>query len=158
MAMSKEDGPQFVADLCASWLDAFVDRVALSAQPLCQQSALSRFAGAVDPVEHHKQRRHGRRPHGHADGSVTISPRTCRGLTSSGGKTNRSASRPVAGALTSNVAPPTATSTSRSPSYTMSPGSANQTLIRAHCTPSSGNTIGTLFGWLGGWVIGWLDI
>src|SRR5207237_8159079 len=57
--------------------------------------------------------------------------------------TSRVANRPVAGAATSNVAPPALTSTIRSPSYTRSPGSANQMLSRTGAVPSFGKMMGT---------------
>ena len=56
---------------------------------------------------------------------------------------SRSASRPVAGAGTSNVAPGISTSATRSPSYTRSPGRTYHRLSTAAARPRSGNVIGT---------------
>src|SRR5262249_28249857 len=70
--------------------------------------------------------------------SPSTVPSTCPGVRGSSGSARFSANRPAAGAGTSNVAPPPRTPTSRPPSDTASPPSANHTLSTTGAAPSSG--------------------
>src|SRR5207249_11400032 len=113
--LTEQDGTKGVAERRAAWVAAGDDIMPLAAEPIGQESALRRFASAVQAVEGDEPAGHGV-PHSSA--ATDRVPRSCCGRSSSLGQTSRSASQPVAGAPTSKVASPTLTSKSRSPSYT----------------------------------------